>query len=356
MYKRQQIELAGGGSQSTGEKMSDQARQWTWPVGLVVYGVFACIASGSAGAQSLAAGSAQVYPNRPVRMIVAFPPGGGNDIIARLIGARLTPRFGQQVVIDNRGGASGIIGTDIVARAAPDGHTLLFVSVSHTMNEAIRKLPYDTLGSFAPVALLGRGPNVLVANPNLPARTLPELIALAKSKPGKINYASTGVAGMHHFGGELFKDLAHVNMVHVPYKGGSAAMTELMAGRVHVMFESMSSIIQHHRAGRVRGLAVTSPKRSSSYPDIPTVAEAGVPGFDMTVWAGLITPVGIPKPVLAKLNDAINKALASPSLRERYAANGVDPVGGTPEEFGAFIKREVEKYAAISKKIGMKVD
>ncbi len=190
---------------------------------LAPFAVFVSVTGASFGAQGPPADSAQTFPTRPIRMIVAFPPGGGNDILARFVGARLTARLGQQIVNDNRGGASGIIGTEIVARAAPDGHTVLFASVTHTMNEAIRKVPYDTLGSFAPIALLGRGPNVLVANPGLPARTLPELIALAKNSPGKINYASTGVAGMHHFGGELFKRLAGIDLAHVAYKGGGPA-------------------------------------------------------------------------------------------------------------------------------------
>jgi tripartite-type tricarboxylate transporter receptor subunit TctC len=207
-----------------------------------------------------------------------------------------------------------------------------------------------------PVAQTNSNGMLLAVAPSLPVKSVRELIDYAKAHPGKLSNASSGNGTPGHFGGELFKDMAKLDIVHVPYKGGAAAMTELMTGRVHVMFESMSSIIPHHRSGKVRGLALTSPKRSPHYPDIPTLDEAGVPGYDMTVWSGLITPRGIPKPVLVRLNDAINKALAAPGLKEKYAANGVETVGGTPEQFAAFIQREVEKYERIGKKIGAKVE
>ncbi len=262
-----------------------------------------------AAAQGAAPAALQSYPMRPIRLIIAFPPGGGNDIIARFVGTRLTHRVGQQLVVDNRGGASGIIGTEIAARAAPDGYTLLFTSVTHTMNESIRKLPYDTIASFAPVALLGRGPNVLVVHPSVPARTLPELIALAKSKPGQINYASTGTAGMHHFGGELFKRAAGINLTHVPYKGGGPASLAVIAGQVELMFSTMPLALPFIRAGKLRPLGVGGAARSPLLPDVPTLNEAGAPGYDFTVWWGIVAPAKTPAPIIARLNTEINAIL-----------------------------------------------
>jgi tripartite-type tricarboxylate transporter receptor subunit TctC len=297
------------------------------------------------------------YPDRPLRYIVPQAPGSASDTSARIIAAELTHILGQQIVVDNRPGGALTIGINMVVRAAPDGYTLGYGNIGGlAINRSMMKVPYDALKDIQPVAQTNSNGMLLAVAPSLPVKSVRELIDYAKAHPGKLSNASSGNGTPGHFGGELFKEMTGINMVHVPYKGGAAAMTELMAGRVHVMFESMSSIIPHHRSGRVRGLAVSSPKRSPHYPDIPTVAESGVPGFDMTVWSGLITPAGIPKPVLARLNDAINKAIASPGLRAKYAANGVETVGGTPEEFGAFIRSEVAKYEKIARKIGAKVE
>ena len=297
------------------------------------------------------------YPDRPLRYIVPQAPGSASDTSARIIAAELTRILGQQVVVDNRPGGGLTIGINMVVRAAPDGYTLGYGNIGGlAINRSMMKVPYDAVKDIQPVAQTNSNGMLLAVAPVLPVKSVRELIDYAKAHPGKLSNASSGNGTPGHFGGELFKEMANVNMVHVPYKGGAAAMTELMTGRVEVMFESMSSIIPHHRSGKVRGLALTSPKRSPHYPDIPTLDEAGVPGYDMTVWSGLITPLGVSKPVLAKLNDAINKALAAPSLKERYAANGVETVGGTPEQFAAFIKREVEKYERIGRKIGAKVE
>ena len=318
-----------------------------WPVALVVI----------AGLAPLSDPAYADYPDRPLRYIVPQAAGSASDTSARIIAAELTRILGQQVVVDNRPGAGLTIGMHLLVRSAPDGYTIGYGNIGGiAINRSMMKVPYDALKDIQPVAQTNSNGMLLAVAPQLPVKSVRELIDYAKANPGKLSNASSGNGTPGHLGGELFKDMAAVNIVHVPYKGGAAAMTELMAGRVQVMFESMSSIIQHHRSGRLRGLATTSPKRSDAYPDIPTLDEAGVPGYDMTVWSGLVTPVGISKPVLSKLNDAINKAMAAPSLREKYAANGVDPVGGTPEEFGVFIKREIEKYAMISKKIGLKVD
>jgi tripartite-type tricarboxylate transporter receptor subunit TctC len=303
-----------------------------------------------------AADAAQAYPVRPVRIIVAFPPGGGNDIIARFIGSRLTPRLGQQMVIDNRGGASGIIGSEIVARAVPDGHTLLFTSVSHTMNEAIRKLPYDTLGSFAPVALLGRGPNVLVAHPSLPAKSLPELIALAKSRPGRVNYASTGTAGMHHFGGELFKRHAGIDLAHVAYKGGGPAALAVVSGEVELMFSTLPLALPNIRAGRLRPLGVGGTARSPLLPEVPTLAEAGAPGYEFTVWWGIVAPARTPAPVIARLNGEINAILVDPEAAKQLAAEGAEVAAWTPARFGALLADNVAKWKRVAREADIRAE
>ncbi len=314
----------------------------------------ACLALLAIASAPLAAAD---FPDRPLRYIVPQAPGSASDTSARIIAAELTRILGQQVVVDNRPGAALTIGINMVVRAVPDGYTIGYGNIGGlAINRSMMKVPYDALKDIQPIAQTNSNGMLLAVAPQLPVKSVRELIEYAKAHPGKLSNASSGTGTPGHFGGELLKDMTGINMVHVPYKGGASAMTELMAGRVEVMFESMSSIVQHHRSGRIRGLAITSPKRSTYYPEIPTLDEAGVPGYNMTVWAGLITPVGLSKPVLAKLNEAINKAMASPSLREKYAANGVDPVGGTPEEFRAFIRREVEKYATIAKKIGIKPD
>jgi tripartite-type tricarboxylate transporter receptor subunit TctC len=317
------------------------------------------IGAGAAAALAAAGatGAHAQYPDRPLRFIVPQAPGSASDTSARILGAELTRILGQQVVIDNRPGGALTIGINMVVRAVPDGYTIGYGNIGGlAINRSMMKVPYDAVKDVQPVAQTNSNGMLLAVAPSLPVKSVRELIDYAKAHPGKLSNASSGNGTPGHFGGELFKDMAKLDIVHVPYKGGAAAMTELMTGRVHVMFESMSSIIPHHRSGKVRGLAVTSPKRSPHYPDIPTLDEAGVPGYDMTVWSGIITPLGIPKPLLAKLNDAVNQALTAPSLKEKYAANGVETVGGTPEQFGTFIKREVEKYERIGKRIGAKVE
>lgn len=297
------------------------------------------------------------YPERPLRFVVPQAPGSASDTSARIIAAELTRILGQTVVVDNRPGGGLTIGINMVVRAAPDGYTIGYGNIGGlAINRSMMKTPYDALTEVQYVAQTNTGGMLLAVAPQLPVKSVRELIEHAKANPGKLSNASSGNGTPGHLGGELFKDLTGLQIVHVPFKGGAAAMTEMMAGRVHLMFESMSSIIGHHRAGRLRGLAVTSPKRSPAYPDIPTIAESGVPAYDVTVWSGVIAPIGVPKPVLARLNDAVNKAMVSPTLKEKYALNGTEPVGGTAEEFAAFAKREIDKYAVLSKKIGLKTD
>jgi len=313
------------------------------------------IASCAALALASAAAARAEYPDRPLRYIVPQAPGSASDTSARIIAAELTRLLGQQVVVDNRPGGALTIGIGMVARAAPDGYTIGYGNIGGlAINRSMMKVPYDALKDIQPVAQTNSNGMLLAVAPSLPAKSVRELIEYAKAHPGKLSNASSGNGTPGHFAGEMFKDMAKVDIVHVPYKGGATAMTELMAGRVQVMFESMSSIAQHYRSGRIRGLAVTSLKRSPFYPELPALDESGLPGFDMTAWSGLITPAGVSKPVLAKLNETINRALESPGLREKYALNGVETVGGTPEQFATFIAREVRKYEALGKKIGFK--
>jgi tripartite-type tricarboxylate transporter receptor subunit TctC len=322
----------------------------------VAAGVLLCGLSGYADAQVPAPGAAQAYPTRPVRIIVAFPPGGGNDIIARFLGARLTARLGQQMVVDNRGGASGIIGTEIVARAAPDGYTLLFTSLTHSMNEAIHKLPYDTLKSFTPVSLLGRGTNVLVVNPAVPVRSLPELIALAKSKPGQINYASTGVAGMHHFGGEMFKRAAGIDLTHVPFKGGGPAILAVIAGQVEMMFSTLPLALPYIRAGKLKPLGVGSITRSPLLPDVPTLNESGAPGYEFTVWWGIVAPAGTPAAIVARLNAEFNAILSDPETAQQLAAEGAEVTPWTPAQFGALLANNLAMWKRVARESSIRAE
>ena len=307
-------------------------------------------------AQAASTGSGQAYPARPVRIVVAFPPGGGNDVIARFYTTRLTARLGQQMIIDNRGGASGIIGTEIVARAAPDGYTLLFTSLTHAMNEAIQTLPYDTIKSFTPVALLGRGTNVLLVNPNVPARSLPELIALAKGKPGQINYASTGVAGMHHFGGEMFKRAAAIDLTHVPYKGGGPAIVAVIAGEVEVMFSTLPLALPYIRAGKLRPLGVGSAARSALLPDVPTLTESGAPGYDFTVWWGIVAPAGTPAAIVSRLNGEFNTISSDPGAAKQLAAEGAEVTAWTPAQFNALLADNLTMWKRVARESNIRVE
>jgi tripartite-type tricarboxylate transporter receptor subunit TctC len=299
---------------------------------------------------------ADVYPNRPIRMVIAFPPGGSNDIIARFIGVRLTHKFGQQIVYDYRGGAAGVIGTEIVARAIPDGYTLLFASTSHTMIEAIRKTPYDTLGSFAPVAMFGHGPNALVAHPGLPAKTLAELIPLAKANPGKYKYASTGIAGMHHFGGELLKRHAGIDLSHVAYKGGGAASFAVLAGEVETMFSTLPLAMPNIRAAKLRALGVGGVARSPLLPAVPTLAESGAPGYEFTVWWGLLAPAQTPSAIVTKLNAEINHILRDPEASRQLAAEGAEVAAWTPAQFGTLLADTLGKWKKVAREPNIRAE
>ena len=302
--------------------------------------------------------SAQTYPSKPIRLVVPFPPGGTTDILARDVGQVLTQTLGQSVVIDNRPGAAGNIGSDIVAKSAPDGYTLLMCTVSsHAINPGLyAKLPYDHIKDFAPVILVARVPNVLEVNPAVPVNTVNDLIKLAKEKPGQINFASSGSGTSIHLSGELFKTMAGVDMVHIPYKGSAPAVTDLVAGQVQVMFDNLPSSLPQINAGKLRAIAVTSAQRSPALPNIPTIAESGLPGFEATSWFGIVARAGTPPEIIAKLNAEIDRWLQSPAGKDLLLTQGALPAGGTPEEFATYIRAETEKWAKVIKASGAKVD
>ena len=310
--------------------------------------------------------SAQPYPSKPIRLVVPFPAAGTTDILARDVGQRLTETLGQPVVIDNRPGAAGNVGSDVVAKSAPDGYTLLMCTVSsHAINPGLySKLPYDHIKDFAPVILVARVPNVLEVNPGVPVYTVADLIKLAKEKPGEINFASSGSGTSIHLSGELFKTMTGVNMVHVPYKGSAPAITDLIGGQVQVMFDNLPSSLQQIKAGKLRAIAVTSAQRSPALPDLPTIAESGLPGFEATSWFGVLAPAGTPPAIINRLNAEINKWLQSPDGKEKLLAQGalIEPrgesvtAGGSPEQFAAFIRSETDKWAKVIKASGARVD
>ncbi len=298
------------------------------------------------------------YPDRPVRIIVPFPPGGGNDILARAMGARLAEALGQQIIIDNRGGAGGLIGGQIAATADPDGYTLFLGSMGGLAhNPALRpNLPYSPARDFAGVTLLATSPFILVVYPGVPANNVQELLALARAKPGTLNYGSAGVASSLHMTGELFKHVTKINIVHVAYKGTAPALTDLLAGQVQMVFSTMPPPLPFVKSGKLRALGVTSAKRSKAAPDVPTIAESGVPGFEVQNWQGIVVPAKTPRAIVERLNREMIKILAQPGLVEVFGTQGLDPAGNTPAQFDKLIRAEIEKWTALVKAAGIKVD
>jgi len=298
------------------------------------------------------------YPAKAIRYVVPFPAGGPLDIVARAIGQELTKAWNQPVIIDNRPGAGGNIGADLVAKAPPDGYTILMGAVStHAINPTLyTKLPYDPIKDFAPVTLITSVPNVLVVHPSLPAKNVPELIALAKARPGQLNYASGSTGSAGHLAGELFDTMAGVRMTHIPYKGAAPAVIDLIAGHVSLMFDNLASALPNIKAARVRALAVTTLKRSPLLPELPTISESGLRGFDVSTWFGIFAPAGTPPEIVAKLNAEVVRLLHTAEMRERLALLGAEPIGNKPEELSAFIKTEIPKYAKVVKASGAKVD
>jgi tripartite-type tricarboxylate transporter receptor subunit TctC len=301
---------------------------------------------------------AQSYPNKPVRMIVGFPPGGGTDVVARVIGAKLSEWWGQAVAVENRPGATGTIGADAVAKSAPDGYTLI---MGHVNSHAIApnlfaKLPYDPIKDFAAVSYVGYVPNVLAVHPSVPARSVKELVALAKGKPGQLNYASSGNGSTQHLAGEMFKQLTGTSIVHVPYKGSGDAIKDLLAGVVAMNFDTMPPVLPHIQAGKLRGLAISTPKRLAQLSDVPTFEEEGIRGFDVTNWYGVMAPGGTPREIVTKLNSDINKAMQVPEVRARLEAVGTQLKEQSAAEFEGFMKAEVAKYAKLIKDANIRIE
>jgi tripartite-type tricarboxylate transporter receptor subunit TctC len=299
---------------------------------------------------------AQPYPAKPVRIVVGFAPGGGSDFIARLIAQKLTERFGTQVLVENRPGAGSMLAAEIVVKSPADGYTILLSAASYTVNPSLYKLSFDPLNDITPIVQLSRGPYVVAVHPSVPARTLQELVALAAREPGKLAYASSGNGGHVHVATEFFLDTAKIRMLHVPYKGTGPALNDTIAGNAQLILGSVATALQHVKSGRLRALAVTTPKRIAAAPDVPTVAESGYPTYEVTNWHGLVGPKGLPKDVVERLNREVNEALTSPDAVKLLAADGLEPAGGSPQELAAILKDEMTRWARVVKQAGLKLE
>lgn len=317
-----------------------------------IYSIIATLLVLSGVAQTALA--ADNYPLRPIRMIVAYPPGGGTDRVGRVMAEQFSQRMGQNVIVDNRGGATGNIGTELAARAAPDGYTLLMGNVApNAVNVSLfKKLGFDPVKDFSPISLVAITPNILVAHPSMPVKTVQDLIALAKAKPGTLNFPSAGVGSSSHLAGEMLKSMTNIDMVHVPYKGGGPSLIALISGQVQVMFATLPAAMPHVKSGKLRPIAVTTAKRSQAMPDLPTIAESGVKGYEAATWYGLLAPARTPQPVIDRLHGETVKILAGPT-RQRLEAQGFEPDGGTPAAFAAYIKSEITKWGRVIKEAGI---
>jgi len=312
--------------------------------------VFAVLAMAAGFAQS------QQYPTKPVRIIAPFAPGGGTDFIARLIAQKLTERLGQQVIVENKPGAGGNLGAEFAVKSAPDGYTLLLVAGSYTVNPSLYKLSFDPVNDITPIVQLSQGPFVVAVHPSVPANNLKELIELARRQPDKLSYASAGSGSITHLASELFLDMAKIKIVHIPYKGTGPALNDTIAGSTQLIFGSVSTTLQFIKSGRLRGLAVTTPRRISALPDLPTVAEAGVPGYEVVLWHGLVAPKGVPRPIVDRLNREANEVLKAKDMGDLLATDGVAPAGGTPEQFRAVIKADIGRWRGVVKQANIKLD
>ena len=316
------------------------------------------LAATAAIALAAPAGAQTTYPTRPITLVVPFPAGGSTDLVARVVAEKMTQELGQQIVVENRGGAGGNVGSAAAAKADPDGYTMLMGTVAtHALNPALyKKMPFDPVADFSPVSLLVVVPNVLVVNPDFPAKDVAELIALLKAEPGKYSYASSGNGTPLHLSGELFKSMAGVDMVHVPYKGAGPALVDVMGGHVPIMFDNLPSSTDHIKAGKLRGLALTTAERAASMPDLPTVAESGLPGYETYTWNALFAPAGTPPEVIARVNEAAVKALADPDVQAKLQSFGASVVGSTPDELASHVQAELAKWAPVVKASGAQID
>jgi tripartite-type tricarboxylate transporter receptor subunit TctC len=301
-----------------------------------------------------AAVHAQTYPTKPVRLVIPFPPGGSNDVVGRMIAFQLSDRLGKQVIVDNQGGAGGIIGTEAVSRAAPDGYTLLLISVAHAFGSSMYKLPYDPIGAFAPVSILGTGPVALCVNAKLPVKSLADLIALARAKPGTLNYATAGIGSFQHLSSALFKLQSGLDIVHIPFKGGGPAMADVVAGNTQIVIGSLIQMLPQIKSGRLKILGVGSAKRVPALPDVPTISEAGVPGYEASNWWGMVAPAGTPKAVIDRLHQELSVILASAETKKRFETEGGEAIQMSSDDFGRFIVSETAKWAKVVKEAGIK--
>jgi len=309
-----------------------------------------------AAAPAAVGAAAGDFPSKPLRLIVPFPPGGSNDLLARYFANQLTDRLGQQVIVDNRAGANGIIGTEVASKTTPDGYTMLIISTSYTMNAAVRKLPYDVKKSFDPITLLGSSPNSIVVHPGWGVNKLQDIVAMAKAKPDSIMYAHTGVGGFNHFGGELFKKMAQIRIGPVAYKGGGPAMIDVMGGQMKMMFSSLTQALPHVRSGKLKLLVIGANKRSPVVPDVPTFAESGYPGYEVYVWWGIAVPAGVPEKIRARLTDTFAGILNEPATRKRLLNEAAEPRNMTPDEIRKLIASEVAKWTDVASEAGIKVN
>ena len=324
------------------------AQRWFRPFTIVFLALAACASHAQTGP----------YPNRPIKLIVTVPPGGAADFIARLLASKVSASMGQPVVVENKGGASGTLATDFVAKAAPDGYTLLQNSITtHGIGpHLIARLPYDPVASFAPVTMLASLPLIMTVNADVKAATLPDFLALARERPGKLAFASSGNGGAPHMAGELLKIAASVDMLHAPYRGSGPAVADLVGGQVQVMFDGAPSLLPHITSGKIRPLAAASPKRNPLLPNLPTFAELGLPAVNVALWYGLMAPAGTPPDIIARINREVNLALKSPEVSERFAAQGTEALGGSPEQAAAYVKQELDRWGPVVKRAGIKAD
>ena len=300
--------------------------------------------------------AAETYPNKPVRLIVPFPPGGSNDVVGRMIAVQLSTRLDKPVIVENQGGAGGLIGTEMAARSQPDGYTLLLVSVAYAFIPAIYKLPYEPATAFAPVAILGAGPVVIAVTSKLPVNSVKELIALAKEKPGELNYATAGVGSFQHLASELFKLQAGVDIVHIPFKGGGPAMMDVIAGNTQIAIGSLVQMLPQIKAGKLKALGVGSANRIAALPELPTISEAGVPGYEVTNWWGIVVPAGTPRSIIDRLHKELTAVVASTETKKRFETEGAEPLSMSPDEFGRFIAAETVKWARVVKDAGIRAE
>ncbi len=353
MVQHTSISLTATISRRGSRYVASRACSFTRSLNTIIACISAVLSCGVLPKSSFAA----EFPSRPIRFISPFAPGGGNDLISRLLAQAITPFLGQQVIVDNRPGANTVVGMEIVARAVPDGYTLILTSTTQPINAALQpKLPYDSIRDFTPISMIASSPLLVVVHPSLPVKSVADLISFAKSKPGQVFFPSSGTGNISHLAGELFNAMAHVRMVHVPYKGAGPRNTDLLAGRVQVVFSSVPGVLSYVESGKLRAIAVTTKERIKILPNLPTVAESGLPGYEASTWYGVLATGATPRPIINRIYGAIAKAIVLPDVTSKLAEQGLDPIGNSPEQFNAYLKGEFSKWAKVIKAANIKPD